>query len=101
MSWHKIIFSDEQIINHEVVNFRRRVQNFFVELGAPEDFCVLKELTTEGERSVCFVYFSEMASEYCTEIIKTYGGKSCDRPILTEDFSPFVGGKSCLARTKT
>lgn len=101
MNWHKIIFSGEQIIHYEVVNFRRKIQDIFFAAQAPEDFCVFSEMSAdENDRTISILYFSPVAYQYCQEIVDAYSGKKCDKPNLNEDFSPVAGDPRCNSRVR-
>jgi hypothetical protein len=95
MNWYKITLDDEQIMHGAPIHLLLKIQSVYESNQAPTDFCVFKEMTAEDEKSIYFVYFSPVASEYCCEIIAAYGGKKCNKPSLTEDLSGWVGERKC------
>jgi hypothetical protein len=100
MSWHKVVFNDDQIIGHEALNFRNRVSEIFFASKAPEEFCLFSELTVGNERTISNMYLSPVASQYCRELIAAHGGVSCDKPKVSEDLSFAAGDPNCWERLR-
>ncbi len=82
MSWYKVAFPEDVHPYSDADGLISTSEDIFQNNERPQDFCVFQEVDKSGSK---ILYFTPTASGYCRELLQSYRGSRCDKPLQTPD----------------